>query len=200
MGEVAKLILDGKEYELPIRVGTEGNRVIDISKLYQMTGYITLDDGFANTGGTTSSITYIDGEKGILRYRGYRIEELAERCDFLEVAYLLIYGELPTADQLEEFRDNIRRHTLLQPDVRKQSFRCSLLAAHGKSPPPIKRRNHDQLLPSREFFSSLLAHFPFEPNRSSPPFVPGPDQVGGRLQRGPRGQTPMLSGFPLTRE
>lgn len=121
MGEVAKLILDGKEYELPIRVGTEGNRVIDISKLYQMTGYITLDDGFANTGGTTSSITYIDGEKGILRYRGYRIEELAERCDFLEVAYLLIYGELPTADQLEEFRDNIRRHTLLHEGM-KQLF------------------------------------------------------------------------------
>ncbi|HOA51767.1 MAG TPA: citrate/2-methylcitrate synthase, partial [Thermogutta sp.] len=121
MGETAKLILGGQEYELPIRIGTEGNHVIDISKLYQMTGHITLDEGFANTGGTTSSITYIDGELGILRYRGYRIEELAERCDFLEVAYLLIYGELPTAEQLEEFRDNIRQHTLLHEGM-KQIF------------------------------------------------------------------------------
>ncbi|MGQ9821773.1 MAG: citrate synthase [Thermogutta sp.] len=118
MGETAKLILSGKEYEFPIRIGTEGNRVIDISKLYAQTGHITLDDGFANTGGAASSITYIDGEQGILRYRGYRIEELAERCDFLEVAFLLIYGELPTSDQLEEFRDGIRKRTLLHEGMK----------------------------------------------------------------------------------
>ncbi len=122
MGDTAKLILQDQEYELHVRVGTEGNRVIDISKLYAMTGHITLDDGFANTGGATSAITYIDGEQGILRYRGYRIEELAERCDFLEVAFLLIYGELPTAEQLEEFRQGIRRRTLLHEGM-KDIFR-----------------------------------------------------------------------------
>ena len=114
----ARLQLDGQVCELPVLIGTEGNRVIDIAQLYGKTGHITLDDGFANTGGTTSQITYIDGEKGILRYRGYRIEELAERCDFKEVAYLLIYGELPTAEQLEEFRRNIRLHTLLHEGMK----------------------------------------------------------------------------------
>ena len=109
----ARLQLDDKAYEFPVLIGTEGNRTIDISQLFSKTGHITLDDAFANTGGTTSEITYIDGEKGILRYRGYRIEELAERCDFKEVAYLLVYGELPTVEQLEEFRRNIRLHTLL---------------------------------------------------------------------------------------
>lgn len=117
----ARLALGDKTYDLPVLIGTEGNRVIDITKLFGASGHITLDDGFANTGGTTSAITYIDGDKGILRYRGYRIEELAERCDFKEVAYLLIYGELPTAEQLEEFRYNIRWHTLLHEGM-KQIF------------------------------------------------------------------------------
>jgi citrate synthase len=121
MGEVAKLQLGEKTYELPVRIGTEGNRVIDISKLFAQTGHITLDEGFGNTAEAISKITYIDGEKGILRYRGYRVEELAERCDFKEVAYLLIYGELPTPDQLEEFRNNIRHHTLLHEGM-KQIF------------------------------------------------------------------------------
>ncbi|NLE38114.1 MAG: citrate synthase [Pirellulaceae bacterium] len=116
--EVAKLELDGKQYELPIRVGTEGNRAIDIGKLYAMTGHITIDDGFANTGPTMSTICYVDGENGALRYRGYRVEELAEQCEFTEVAYLLIYGELPTGDQLDEFRTNIRNHTLLHEGMR----------------------------------------------------------------------------------
>ena len=114
----AKLLLGEKEYELPIHVGTEGERVIEISDLRAQTGYITLDDGYANTGSTTSDITYIDGEKGILRYRGYPIQEIAERCDFSETAYLLIYGELPTSEQLEEFRTNVRRHTLLHEGMK----------------------------------------------------------------------------------
>jgi citrate synthase len=121
MSETARLQLGEKTIELPVRVGTEGNRVIDISRLYSQTGYITLDEAFANTGEAVSQITYIDGEKGILRYRGYPVEELAERCDFKEVAYLLIYGELPTPEQLEEFRWNIRRHTLLHEGM-KQIF------------------------------------------------------------------------------
>lgn len=118
MSENARLQLNDRELELPILVGTEGNRVIDISKLYAQTGYITLDDGYANTGSTVSQITYVDGEKGVLRYRGYPIEEIAERCDFTETAYLLIYGELPTADELEQFRTNIRRHALLHEGMK----------------------------------------------------------------------------------
>ena len=118
MNDAAKLELGGKSYELPVRVGTEGNRVIDIGKLFAQTGHITLDEGFGNTGEAVSWITYIDGDQGILRYRGYRVEELAERCDFKEVAYLLIYGELPTPDQLEEFRGNIRHHTLLHEGMK----------------------------------------------------------------------------------
>ena len=118
MGEMAKLQIADKHYELPVLAGTEGNRVIDISQLFAKTGHITLDNAFGNTAEAVSEITYIDGDKGILRYRGYRVEELAERCDFKEVAYLLIYGELPTAEQLEEFRANIRVHTLLHEGMK----------------------------------------------------------------------------------
>ena len=118
MSESAKVQLGERTYEFPVRIGTEGNRVIEIAKLFAQTGHITLDEGFANTGEVVSRITYIDGDKGILRYRGYRIEELAERCDFKEVAYLLIYGELPTPDQLQEFRESIRRHTLLHEGMK----------------------------------------------------------------------------------
>ncbi|HUT95163.1 MAG TPA: citrate synthase [Thermoguttaceae bacterium] len=118
MSDTAKLHLGDKVLELPIRVGTEGNRAIDISKLWAQTGHITLDDGYANTGSTTSEITYVDGENGELRYRGYPVEVLAERCDFTETAYLLIYGDLPTAEQLEQFRANVRIHTLLHEGMK----------------------------------------------------------------------------------
>lgn len=116
--ETAKLVLGDQEFELPVRVGTEGNRAIDISKLYATTGHITLDEGYANTGSTMSTICYLDGEQGILRYRGYPIEEIAERCDVSETSYLLIYGELPNAGQLEDFRANVRRHTLLHEGMK----------------------------------------------------------------------------------
>jgi len=119
MSETAKLHLGDQVLELPIHVGAEGNQAIDISKLWAQTGYITLDDGYANTGSTTSAVTYVDGEKGILRYRGYPIEELAERCDFTETAYLLIHGELPSAEHLELFRVNVRKHTLLHEGMRQ---------------------------------------------------------------------------------
>ena len=118
MIETAKLQLGDQVAELPVMVGTEGNRVIDISKLLAQTGHITLDDGFGNTGATTSEITFLDGARGILRYRGYPIEEIAERCDFTETAYLLIHGELPSADQLEEFRQNVREHSLLHEGMK----------------------------------------------------------------------------------
>jgi citrate synthase len=117
--EAALLSLGGKEFELPVVVGTEEERGLDISKLLAATGCTTLDEGYANTGSTTSSITFLDGERGILRYRGYGIEDLAANCDFLEVAHLLIYGELPNESQLATFRQTILRHTMLHEDMRK---------------------------------------------------------------------------------
>ena len=118
MSDTAKLNCGDAEVELPVVVGTENETAIDISRLRGSTGLITLDEGFVNTGATSSSITYLDGEKGILRYRGYPIEELAAKCDFVEVCYLLIYGELPNQQELEDFRNAIRRHTMLHEDMR----------------------------------------------------------------------------------
>ena len=118
MSKVAKLNLGEKQIELPIVVGTENEHAVDISQLRSETGYITLDEGFANTGSAMSAITYLDGERGILRYRGYPIEVLAENCDFVETSYLLLHGELPTASQLDRFRDSLRRHTMLHEDMR----------------------------------------------------------------------------------
>jgi citrate synthase len=118
MAQAARLSVDGEELELPVVVGTEGEHAVDITKLRGETGYITLDDGYMNTGSTLSAITFLDGEKGILRYRGYPIEQLGEQCDFIEVAYLLIYGELPSSSELEDFRRKLRRHTMLHEDMR----------------------------------------------------------------------------------
>ena len=118
MSETVKLSIEDKIYELPVIEGSENEKAIDISKLRSQTGYITIDTGFKNTGSTTSSITFLDGEKGILNYRGYSIEQLAEKSDFLEVSYLLIYGDLPTKIEYEEFKRNITNHTLIHEDMR----------------------------------------------------------------------------------
>ena len=118
MSEAAKFSCDGHELEFPVVEGSEKERAIDIGQLRKQTGMITIDEGYVNTGSTRSDITFLNGEEGILRYRGYAIEELAANCDFIEVAYLLIYGELPTKDQIEEFRNSISRHTLLHEDMR----------------------------------------------------------------------------------
>src|SRR5580704_18844695 len=104
MSETAQLKIGDKTYDLPVIEGTEGEKAIDISKLRDLSGYVTLDVGYKNTGATTSAITFLDGELGILKYRGYPIEQLAEKSSFIEVAYLLVYGELPTADQLKNFQ------------------------------------------------------------------------------------------------
>lgn len=119
MSEVGKLKLPDGEIDLPVVVGTEGERSIDISKLRADTGYITLDEGYMNTGATTSAITFLDGDIGILRYRGYPVEVIAKNCDFIETSYLLMYGELPNAEQLHKFRMALRRHTLLHEDMRE---------------------------------------------------------------------------------
>jgi len=119
MPGVARIAYDGKEIEVPVVEGSEQERGLDISKLRAQTGLITLDEGYVNTGSTSSAITFLDGEAGMLRYRGYPVEVVAEHCDFLEVAWLLIYGDLPTSAQLSEFRDNIKRHTLLHEAMRR---------------------------------------------------------------------------------
>jgi citrate synthase len=117
--EIARLQLNGKEIELPVVVGSEQERGVDISKLLATTGCTTLDEGYANTGATVSKITFLDGDRGILRYRGYGIEDLAANCDFLEVAHLLVYGSLPNQEQLNTFRSSILRHTMLHEEMRK---------------------------------------------------------------------------------
>jgi citrate synthase len=119
MSNTAQLTFDGKSVELPVVKGSEDEVAIDISKLRAESGLITLDKGFKNTGSTESAITFLDGEKGILRYRGYSIEDLADKASFLEVAYLLIYGELPTKTQYETFDDAVRKHTLVHEDIKK---------------------------------------------------------------------------------
>jgi citrate synthase len=118
MSEVAKLQIGDQQVDLPVVVGSENEHAVDISKLRGQTGYVTLDEGYANTGSTTSAITYLDGDQGILRYRGYPVEVVAQRCDFIETCYLLIYGELPNAEQLAKFRTSLRRHTMLHEDMR----------------------------------------------------------------------------------
>ena len=119
MSEIAKLSFQGNEYELPVTKGSENEEAIDIGKLRGQSGLITLDPGFKNTGSTQSAITFLDGEKGILRYRGYNIEDLAEKSTFLEVSYLLIYGELPTEAEYKKFTKKITKHTLVHEDIKK---------------------------------------------------------------------------------
>src|SRR6478609_5149761 len=114
----AKLTIGETTAEFPLVRGTAGNDSIDFSTLTRQTGYTGLDYGFVNTASTKSEITYIDGDKGILRYRGYPIEQLAGRTSYLEVAWLLIYGELPSESELAEFDEKIRRHTLLHEDLK----------------------------------------------------------------------------------
>jgi citrate synthase len=119
MAKTAELIIDGKSYKLPIVQGTENEVAVDISGLLEGAGVITLDPGYKNTGATKSAITFLDGDKGILRYRGYSIEDLAAQSTFLEVAYLLIFGELPTTEQLGKFSGDIKNHTMVHEDIKK---------------------------------------------------------------------------------
>ncbi len=118
MSKIAILELDGKKYEFPVIVGTENEVAIDIDKLRSATGAITIDPGYKNSGACKSEITFLDGEEGILRYRGYSIEDLADKANFLEVSYLLIFGELPTNVQLEKFENDIRKYTLVNEEMK----------------------------------------------------------------------------------
>jgi citrate synthase len=119
MSKTVELIIEGKSYSFPLIEGTENELAIDISELLEKTGAVTLDLGYKNTGATKSAITFLDGDKGILRYRGYSIEDLAEKSNFLEVAYLLIFGELPNQQQNDKFSHDIKTHTLVHEDIKK---------------------------------------------------------------------------------
>tara|TARA_R110002049_G_scaffold993_11_gene7218 strand:+ start:5075 stop:6361 length:1287 start_codon:yes stop_codon:yes gene_type:complete len=132
MSDTATLEINGKKYEFPLITGTENEEAIDITNLRSTTGgVITIDPGYKNTGSCESAITFLDGEKGILRYRGYSIEELAEKADFLEVAYLLIFGELPTKEQNDKFHDDIKAQSIVDEDIKK------ILDAFPKSAHPM---------------------------------------------------------------
>ncbi|MDG1747056.1 MAG: citrate/2-methylcitrate synthase, partial [Bacteroidia bacterium] len=153
MSVTAKISIEGKEFELPVITGSEGEKAIDISKLRSMSGYITIDPGFKNTGATTSGITFLDGEKGILRHRGYAIEDLAEKCSFLEVSYLLLHGELPNATELKTFEDNITEHTLVNEGL-DSMFKAFPTGSH-----PMGQLS--------SMISSLVLYYPkaLDPNR-----------------------------------
>ncbi len=118
MLKTAILEFDGQKYEFPVLVGSENEPAIDIDKLRALTGAITIDPGYKNSGSCKSEITFLDGEEGILRYRGYAIEDLADKASFLEVSYLLIFGELPTAAQIEKFENDIRTYTLVNEEMK----------------------------------------------------------------------------------
>lgn len=119
MSNTATIEIDGKKIELPLIKGTENEVAIDITKLRAQTGLVTIDPGYKNTGSCQSAITFLDGEKGILRYRGYSIEELAEHSTFLEVAYLIVFGELPTQKELSQFEKDIQKHSLVHEEMKQ---------------------------------------------------------------------------------
>ena len=164
MSDFAEIIYDGKSYQLPVVEGSEGEKAIDISKLRGASGLITIDKGFKNTGSTESAITFLDGEKGILRHRGYTIEELADKSSFIEVSYLVIYGELPTQEELASFKNDITQHTLVHEDVK------SILDGFPSKAHPMG------VLSS--LVSSLTAFYPksLDPNRSA-------EEVNGTIIR-----------------
>jgi len=164
MGKKAELHYDGKVYEIPVVTGTENENALDISKLRGQSGLISLDRGFKNTGSTESAITFLNGEEGILRYRGYSIEELAEKSSFLEVSFLLIYGELPTKTELAKFTKDISEHSLVHEDVK------SILDGYPSKAHPMG------VLSS--LVSALTAFYPksLDPNRSK-------EQINGTIIR-----------------
>jgi len=164
MSEKAQLHYNGKVYDIPVVEGSKNEKALDISRLRADSGLITLDKGFKNTGSTKSAITFLNGEEGILRYRGFSIEELAEKSSFIEVCYLLIYGELPSQTQFDEFKSEITSHTLVHEDVK------SILDGFPSMSHPMG------VLSS--LVSSLTAFYPksLDPNRSS-------DKVNGTIIR-----------------
>jgi citrate synthase len=167
--ETATITVGGKTTELPVVHGTEGDDGVDIGDLRAQVGAVTLDNGYRNTGSCASAITYLDGDAGILRYRGYPIEQLAEKSTFLEVGYLLIYGELPTRSQLDTFIDNITRHSLIHEEMRrffdsfpKNAHPMAVLSAGASALSTFYQDSHDPFNPDHVEISThrLLAKMP----------------------------------------
>ena len=167
--ETATIAVAGKTTELPVVHGTAGDDGVDIGDLRARTGVVTLDNGYRNTGSCASAITYLDGDAGILRYRGYPIEQLAEKSTFLEVGYLLIYGELPTKAQLDTFIDNITRHSLIHEEMRrffdsfpKNAHPMAVLSAGASALSTFYQDSHDPFNPDHVEISThrLLAKMP----------------------------------------
>jgi citrate synthase len=167
--ESATLSVDGRSADLPLVHGTDGDDGIDIGQLRAQTGLVTLDNGYGNTGSCTSAITYLDGDAGILRYRGYPIEQLAEQSTFLEVAYLLIYGELPSRAKLDSFVDSITRHSLIHEEMRrffdsfpKNAHPMAVLSAGASALSTFYQDSHDPFNPEHVEISihRLLAKMP----------------------------------------
>jgi citrate synthase len=146
MATTAQLKLDDKDYTLPVIIGTEGEKAIDTRKLRAETGYIAYDQGYGNTGSCESAITYLDGENGILRHRGYPIEQLAQHSNFVETAYLVIYGELPTAAQRKSFSDRLRQNAAIEPQMQ------AIFQGYPKDAPPMAMLS--------SMVASLAAHYP----------------------------------------
>lgn len=187
MQKHAELHLEGKSYSLPVLVGSENEKAIDISQLRAETGYITLDHGYGNTGSCTSKITYIDGEKGILRYRGIPIEQLAEKSNFVETSYLLIYGNLPNKLELENFSRTLSHHSLIHEDMLRfydsypstahpmailASMVCSLSAYYPDSLNPTDPAQVDQLIPRALSKLRTIAAYSYKKSIGQPVIYP----------------------------
>ncbi len=187
MPKHAELHLEGKSYSLPVLIGSENEKAIDISQLRAETGYITLDHGYGNTGSCTSKITYIDGEKGILRYRGIPIEQLAEQSNFVETSYLLIYGTLPNKLELENFSHTLSHHSLIHEDMLRfydgypstahpmailASMVCSLSAYYPDSLNPTDPAQVDQLIPRALSKLRTIAAYSYKKSIGQPVIYP----------------------------
>jgi len=187
MSNNADLNLDGKTYQLPIIVGSQNEKAIDIRKLRGDTGYVTLDSGYENTGACQSAITFIDGDNGILKYRGIPIEELAEKSDFVETSYLLIHGKLPSAQQLSNFRRELTYHSLIHEDMLRfydgyppsahpmailSSMVCSLSAYYPDSLDPNDPVQVDRLIPRVMSKIRTIAAYSYKKSIGQPVMYP----------------------------
>jgi len=184
---VAKLELDGKKYELPVVVGSEGEKAIDISALRSSSGYITLDEGYGNTGSCISGITFIDGEKGILRYRGIPIEELAESSTFIEAAHLLIWGKLPTNQELSDFSRLLSKNEMLHEDMKlhfqgfpahahPMAILSAMINAAGCFFPELLEEREAFVVQAARLISQVrtIAAFSYRKSLGLPPIYPKP--------------------------
>jgi citrate synthase len=184
---VASIELDGKKYELPVVVGTEGEKAIDISSLRDISSYITLDESFGNTGSCISNIAFIDGEKGILRYRGIPIEQLAENSTFIETAYLLIWGKLPTSQELSDFSQLLTKNEMLHEDMKfhyegfpahahPMAILSSMITAAGCFIPEVLEPNELFLVQAARLISQVrtIAAFSYRKSLGLPIMYPKP--------------------------